>query len=224
MNKQFQKIQDILLELFHTQRHLVHTKTVTEGYWKLQDIFHPMEDQDQIKDLMDIRTGKLKTNFLDSDFFLYFPPILDHPKTILIFSMDCDLDASPSNISFYIIVFQYSNDTDEDPGYLGFRFEGPEGTENTISRHSYWHVQIVKEFKGRHASKFPKVHKWLPVDMPCIPIRANNPISLLICLLFSFYGNQLFNEINVSFEEEHKKPLEGILCIDTKKSKKRMKK
>jgi hypothetical protein len=220
MKRDFQKIQDILIELFHTQRHLVHSKKVTEGYWKLQDKFRPMEDQDQIKDLMDIKTGKMKTNFLDSNFFLYFPPIPHHEKTILIFSMDCDLHTTPDNISFYIIVFHYSNDVEEDPSYLGFRFEGPEGTPKAASRHNYWHMQIVKEFKGRHASKFPKIHKWLPEDMPCIPIKANSAVTLLICLLFSFYGNEIFKEIEVSFDEEHKKQLDGILCIDRKKQKK----
>jgi hypothetical protein len=224
MKKEFQKIQNVLIELFNAQKHLVHSGEVTEGYWELQDLFPPMENQDQIKDLMDIKTGKMKTNFLESDQFLYFPPIPNHPKTLIIFSMDYDFHITSDNISFYIIVFHYSNDVKQDPSYLGFRFEGPEGTPSTTSRHNYWHMQIVKEFKGRHAAKFPKIHKWLPEDMPCIPMKANSAITLLICLLFSFYGNPLFNEIDVALEEEHKKPLDGILCIEGKKSKKKIKK
>jgi hypothetical protein len=169
---------------------------------------------------MDINRGKLRTNFLDSDKFLYFPPIPKNEKTIIIFSMDYNFRASMNKISFYIIVFQYPHNVKENPSYLGFRFESPEGMKGKKSRHDYWHVQIVKEFKGRHASKFPPIHKWLPVDMPCIPIKAHNPVSLLICLLFSFYGNQFFNAIDISFEEEDKRSLEGILCIEREKGKK----
>ena len=212
MKEEFKKLQEILLKLFDSQQHLVHTDKLPEDYYKLFDVFNPIQNQNQIINLMNVKEGT-QTDFSNSDYFLYLPPLSQDPKTIPILSMDCDLDESPSNVSFYIVIFRYPDDGGSIPSYLGFRFEGPEGSGDAASRHDYWHVQIIKEFKGRHGQKFPKYHNWLPVKMPCIPIKAECPVSLLICLLFSFYGNQLFADINFSLRGDHTRPLDGILRI-----------
>lgn len=212
MKEDYNKMQEILLKLFDIQQNLVHTKQLPDDYYKLFDVFIPMESQNQIKDLMKVKEGK-HANFLEADYFLYLPPLSQDPKTIPILSLKCDLDESPTNITFYIVVFRYPDNGKEKPCYLGFRFEGPEGCDKDGSCHNYWHVQIIKEFKGRHEPKFPKYHDWLPVKMPCIPIKAECPVSLLVCLLFSFYGNQLLNDISIPLKSDYKRPLHDILCL-----------
>jgi len=194
------------------QQHLVHTHQLPDDYYRLFSVFNPIQNQDQIINLMNVKVGT-HTNFLESTDFLYLPPLTQDPKTIPILSLKCDLGESPSNVTFYIVVFRYPDNGKEQPCYLGFRFEGPEGCDEDSSCHNYWHVQIVKEFKGRHSDKFPKYHDWLPIKMPCIPIRAECPVSLLVCLLFSFYGNRLFDEINIPLKSDYKRPLDGILCF-----------
>lgn len=222
MKEDLRIIRDALLKLSDTQQHLANTGKLPKGYSKLIDIFHPM-NQDQIYDLMKFENkGPLKTDFLTSDFFLYLPPLCNDSKVVPIFSLFCDLDESPTKISFYIFVFRYPEEedggVDKSPNYLGFRFEGSHATKEMESEHDYWHVQIVNKFKGKHESKFPKCHNWLPVRMPCIPIKAESPVSLFISLLFSFYGNQIFNKIDFSFKDQYKKPLDGILRIEKKKT------
>lgn len=205
-------MQQILLRLFDIQQHLLHTDKLPDDYYKLFDVFVPIQNQDQIINLMNAKGGT-HTNFLEADYFLYLPPLNQDPKTIPILSLKCDLDESPANVTFYIVVFRYPDNGKEIPCYLGFRFEGPEGCDEEDSCHNYWHAQIIKEFKGRHGPKFPKYHDWLPVKMPCIPIKAECPVSLLVCLLFSFYGNQLFDAINIPLKSDYTRPLDGILSL-----------
>lgn len=65
---------------------------------------------------------------------------------------------------------------------IGFRFEAPEGP----GIHHYYHTQLITD----EAWTIPRQehHIWLPTEQPAFPLDADNPVTLILCLLVSLYG------------------------------------
>lgn len=84
--------------------------------------------------------------------------------------------------------------------WIGFRFEAPEGINAAgEGRHHFYHVQMIR---GLHTS-IPFPHNdhlnWIPDAEPTIPLDADGPSKLLLCLLVSLYGIQeVLRLINLS--------------------------
>lgn len=74
---------------------------------------------------------------------------------------------------------------------IGLRFETPEGK---TGKHAYHHAQLCHRFKDEN-TPFPGCPEWLPDQHPAIPIDADGPLSLLIALLKSLYGNTFLRKL-----------------------------
>jgi len=210
MSKEFIKIREIFLQLFRKQRSLLRTAQGLPEYDKLYKDYPPMDSEDDICKLMNEDKG-LVTDFCHSDEYLYLPPMDKDPKIVPIILFDCDLSTSPNDISFSLILFRFNNGSAV-ADCIAFRFEGPEG-EPKRSRHHYWHMQVTNEILGRNGYQKIKCKDWLPVKMPCIPIVSECPVSLLLCVLFSFYGKKMYQYLPVGVvEPRHFEPLKGILA------------
>ncbi len=80
---------------------------------------------------------------------------------------------------------------DGSPVAIGLRFEEPKGADGL---HSFFHAQLCRQFHGATAL-FPGCPEWLPDQHPAIPVDADGPLSLLIALLKSLYGNTFLREL-----------------------------
>jgi hypothetical protein len=100
----------------------------------------------------------------------------------------------------------------ERPDCIGFRFEGSEAEDGEECDHNYWHMQLVSKIKTKIGNRFPVSKNWLPTGIPCIPIKTQCPVSLLLCLLVSLYGPDIFSYlIDVSVDDKYKQPLQDVL-------------
>lgn len=107
---------------------------------------------------------------LDGKKFFYLPPLPDDTHFVPMLLGGCNLDSSESKFR----VEFYCYDESSGANGLGFRFEGPGS-----GRHDYWHLQM-NSIRGWHP--------WLPGTVPCVPLSAREPVSVLLALIISLYG------------------------------------
>ena len=210
MEEDFQTIREILIRLFRHQRSQLNNGL--PEYDKLSYDFPPMDNESQIRNLMSDLTS-CKSDFHKYGKYLYLPPIKKDANIVPILLFECNLSKSMDNISFTLILFRYLDDTGI-PEKIAFRFEGPEGVAGGHSRHNYWHMQITNEIASRDGYQKTICRKWLPVKTPCTPIVCRCPVSLLLCILFSFYGKQMFDFMDsFTIETKYLEPLAPIMAL-----------
>ena len=139
---------------------------------------------------------KLKFNHL------YLPPLENDYKFVPILSIDCDLkNEEGCQMSLRVEMLRY--DSPHELIGFGFRFESPHSKGN----HGYWHMQVITENNGIKLGCSP----WIPVEDPCIPIKAKNPVDLILFMLISFYGLRGLKIINSwNLEGEYMKQVYDI--------------
>lgn len=143
-----------------------------------------------------------------SNGFLYLPPLFGKAKFVPILSLKCDLRSSPPDMSLRVVMYKSESSSVAGSSLqgIGFRFEiHPNGS------HDFWHVQV----SSKHGDQtLPRCPSWIPSEIPCIPIRANSPVSLILCMLVSFYGKRVYNKLfsSINIPSEYKEPLKSILC------------
>ncbi len=125
---------------------------------------------------------------LDDNSSIYLPPLDDDPLFVPLLTFD--IDSSTPKASFRVELYRHDEATDT-VDYSGFRFETP--TQGS-TKHLYYHVQPIEEMRGIIA-EFPKKSPKLLGTAPCIPVHADNPISLILGLILSLYGQEGYNKI-----------------------------
>jgi hypothetical protein len=206
MKEEYDQIRHIILQLFYYQQSLLKDGKLS-AHERLGDIVKPISSENQIIYAM---ADDLKADFRKLDSILFLPPMEQDPQIIPALILDCDLSRQ-TDISIKIILYRFIGDSAL-PECIGFRFDGPEGVKDKKSRHNYWHFQLVKKANFHKGRKTLKCRDWLPTKMPCIPILANGPASLFICLLYSIYGKKMFQYVYpVEINQKFLRSLENIL-------------
>lgn len=131
------------------------------------------------------------------------PPLKRKKDFVPLLKFKCDLNGSSRYLSLRVIMCRKVEEkTDEKimerlKG-LGIRFETADTT------HNYCHVQLFS------LSSREKV----PEEDPCIPTEAGCPVSLLTCMIVSFYGmktwTKYFTEIHL--EQRHMSTMKQFFC------------
>jgi len=185
----YKLLQEVLLVLFQLQRQGLKKTKFPQGYFDLQKDLPPIDNESQIKDLMNCKNGNLRSNFCGYKKSLYLPFLRRDPSFVPLFMLKCDMNKSENEVSIYVMLYTVHS-RDDRFNAIGFRFEGPhEGGE-----HNYWHAQIVTGIAER-TTPISVVPAPLPTTIPCIPVKARGMDSLFLCMLWSFYGYQIFDEI-----------------------------
>jgi hypothetical protein len=208
MQEDFETIQNIFLSLLYHYRNQL--KGGLPAYQDMFPEFPPMHENQDLGNLMSDLTT-FESHFDKSEKFFYLPRMDRDPHIVPILIFDCNLSKSVTDVSFIIILSRQIDDPKK-PERIAFRFEGPEGTSENKSEHNYWHIQLTNEIDVKKGFQKITCLKWLPTKMPCIPVVGRCPVSLLLCLLFSFYGRQMFKYINKSkIKEEYYTDLKPII-------------
>ncbi len=120
--------------------------------------------------------------------FLYLEPVTKGRIMIPTFRLKCDFGRDPPEVRCYLGLFLL---VEGQMRSIGFRFESPEcsDTENR-SAHHYYHVQMINDI-GPPDSNIG----WLPTRQPAIPLDANNPVKLILCMLIGLYGLDFLGKI-----------------------------
>src|ERR1700694_1149315 len=104
---------------------------------------------------------------------------------IPVMSVYCNFVSTPSVVRLRTALFLLTpNDLGHKVQAVGYRFETPEGPQG---RHSYHHAQPIRAFDAA-GSELPGAQSWLPTTDPTFAPDADNPISLIFCMLVSLYG------------------------------------
>jgi len=140
---------------------------------------------------------------------LFLPPLDEDDEFVPALTMDWKLNSEWPDISLKVEMYRHFKEGEFLVlKSLGFRFE----QEKPNTKHCYIHVQINKE----RATNNPLLGCpiWIPGHIPCIPIIARCPVSLILCLLVSFYGIDITRELNaadIKIDSKYWKPLVPIL-------------
>lgn len=112
---------------------------------------------------------------------LYLSPTINQPHLIPVVSLECIIDNTRADLKIRMMLIQKRNGALEG---IGFRFE------NGDNVHAYYHAQLINELKGSKSGSNPVIQHldWLPESEPAIPVKANDPVTLLLCSLISLYG------------------------------------
>lgn len=148
-------------------------------YTELIKYFFPLSEEEAEAFFLDSKS--VNFNLSEERKAIYLSPISNQPRFVPVISLECDLNDAISNIKIRTMLIQKRNNVLKG---IGFRFEKGDNT------HNYHHVQLIQELQGVKHTSNPIVERldWLPESEPAIPIKADNPITLLLCSLISIYG------------------------------------
>jgi len=153
--------------------------------------------------------GEAASNSLSLERKIHLPPLNFDSEFIPILSTTLDLDKSPPEISFRIEMYRYKSESGCKLQAIAFRFEG--GHKDSL--HDYYHVQLTTEC---HGTSLPDCPKWIPQQIPCIPILMDSSVvSMLFCVLVSLYGKGFYPKIfrSVRIDDKYTNSLRHILWI-----------
>ena len=116
------------------------------------------------------------------DRFLYLEPTEKHQMVPLV-----TLQSSNGWANFGIYTLLMMLDTCSTLQVLAIRFETDEGSCRGEKRgsHDFCHAQLCTSISPRAKATTPA---WLPESQPSIPLDAEEPIGLVLCMLTSLYG------------------------------------
>lgn len=137
-------------------------------------------------------------DFLDSGSFIYLKPVEKGGWMIPILSIRYNFRSAKPVTSLRLALFLL-----DEAGNLkarGYRFETPSSNEfdtassneeenpSSIGRHDYYHAQLIISFDKKTSRWSLPCEPWLPTSQPAFPLDAEDPITLIVCLLVSLYG------------------------------------
>jgi len=138
--------------------------------------------------------------------YFYLPPLEHHPDFIVIFAAMCQFGQEPWNVDFRVHLYRLLGESEfggpdgRDFEHFTIRFEGPE----PMPTHHYYHAQFTLGESSPH---------WFPDSIPCLPLAAHNPVTMLVCLMMSLYGRQMFEDLLIhgKINGDYREPLEVVL-------------
>jgi hypothetical protein len=114
---------------------------------------------------------------------LYLPPMEEESNFLPVLSLECKLDDENDVMKLRLMLVHCSGNR-EKPHGIGFRIE--EGKDI----HGFYHAQLIKNLEGAAEVENPPVECPLrfPEKQPCLPLKAENSVTLVLCLLIGLYG------------------------------------
>lgn len=228
MNRNFTTLRDIILKL--SDNSLLKNDVLLTKYQKLMISYPPMI-RPQVEYLLSDKTDNPKSDFLElaarKEAFFYLPPFNKDIGYVPVLILRCDYSKSPPEACLALLMFRYC-ESEEKIKCFGFRFEAPHKaqTPEKDTIHDYWHVQISAKIRGRVEKRtrdgrvisipvgleLPECPSWIPDAFPGVPTSAKCPVSLILCLLVSLYGKEMFNRflVDCNIDSECIEPLKHI--------------
>ncbi|HDQ71351.1 MAG TPA: hypothetical protein ENN19_04550 [Chloroflexi bacterium] len=138
----------------------------------------------------------LSINFQEKRKVLYLPALEKDAGFVPILSLKAKFDDDEVK-EFRLRVMLISQDGEKNLRGIGFRLEAPEGKaqdkgENDEGRHDFYHAQFIRGFERQGPGLPIEIPGWLPCSQPSFPLLANDPLTLVVCLLLTLYGKKYF--------------------------------
>lgn len=115
-------------------------------------------------------------------------PLIKEEDKLWLLHADWDFTL-PQSASLEVSICLVTNIEEEVPKFIGFRYEQPHdfGPDQGGDKHKYWHAQPIKRL-GKTKMEVPSAEKWMPDDVPAIPLAAWSCVSLLANAVVSVLG------------------------------------
>jgi hypothetical protein len=121
---------------------------------------------------------------------LYLPRLEKNCEFVPFLSLWCKLDETGTRITLRVMLVSRGGNEGKLHG-IGFRLESPYGDEedeeNREGRHDFYHAQLIR---GLGWGPLVECPNWLPETQPSFPLTADDPVTLMLCLLLSLYGKR----------------------------------
>lgn len=145
---------------------------------------------EELREFLSREEDELHVNFYDERKYLYLPALKEDNKDFVpVLSLKAEFSDGEMK-EFRLRVMLVSQNDDGELRGLGFRLEAPEGSGH--GRHDFYHAQLIKGFEKHEMGLSIKTPQWLPCSQPSFPLLANDPLTLVICLLLTLYGKKYF--------------------------------
>jgi len=114
---------------------------------------------------------------------LYLPLMEEEPDFLPVLSFECRLDDDYDVMKLRLLLVHYDR-SEGKPHGIGFRMEEGENI------HGFYHTQLIKNLTGAATTENSPIECPLrfPETQPAIPLKAQDSITLVLCLLISLYG------------------------------------
>ena len=134
----------------------------------------------------------------------YLPPLEGNKEFIALLFLDCDFKKDPPKVDLRVGMYRFTRESGVLQGF-GFRFEMHDHSSN----HNYYHVQITTQPHKKLAHEYVS---WIPEELPCVLLPATNPVSLVFCILISFYGRRISERMisPMNIDRKYKEPLQFL--------------
>lgn len=162
-----------------------------EAYDMLIGRCPPIEEKELGSLFPDVETVEI--DFSGRSKVLYLPRLEKNPEFVPILSLQCSLDETGTNAKLRVMLVSPNGEKEKLHG-IGFRLESPHGDEgdeedggNELGRHGFYHAQLIRSLGYGPPVECPS---WLPETQPSFPLTADDPVTLVLCLLLSLYGKK----------------------------------
>ncbi len=129
----------------------------------------------------------VEVDFSERSKVLYLPRLEKNPEFVPVLSLRCNLGETKTKMTMKVMLIS----SDGNEGNLcgvGFRLESPHGDERKeVGRHDFYHAQLIRSLGYGPPVECPS---WLPETQPSFPLTADDPVTLVLCLLLSLYGKR----------------------------------
>jgi len=119
----------------------------------------------------------------DHNWVLYLPPVEEEPDFLPVLTLECRLDDQKDVMKLRLLLVHCDMSKGK-PHSIGFRIEPGHNI------HGFYHAQLIKNLEGAAKVENPLVECPLrfPETQPCLPLKAKDSVTLVLCLLISLYG------------------------------------
>ena len=148
---------------------------------------------------------KIAFNSSGENRYLFLEPLNEGKGIVPVLSFSYDFQGKNAELRLRLALFVPHNNS---LAAIGFRFEPSEGP----GTHDYFHAQMFREFRGRGGKALPECPTWLPTSQPAFHLKADDPVTLLVCMVISLYGIDVAGELEQQSFANALKPYMRRLC------------
>lgn len=176
--------------------------------------FNPSDNREVNRVMYKIRE---KGKTCVGDLFLCLPM---NSGLLPVLTLYCDFKKSSNEITVELHLYGYFNDaiggeSKQKLKCFGFRFEGGHvDKKGKRHPHDYYHVQLLNK-SGYSKGEILLFPEWISHKIPCIPLKIDNPVSLVLYILASLYGREMFRVLKEAetIESKYKNPIMEMIGI-----------
>jgi hypothetical protein len=172
---------------------------VYDTYLRLIDVDPWIEPEEFDNKIRESKKSHNSTLVIQQGTF-YLPPLDEESDFVATLSIDSNLQTGKMNLHI-----EMHRLVEGSLCGIGYRLEIGTG------EHAHYHSSLLIRRPGAQGGVLLSgCPPWLPTDIPRIPMKATNPVSLVICAILSLYGRKTLRILLGGLENVRRKYLADL--------------